>query len=181
MRNYKTTPVNNTVSVYQQDENGSKEFIFSLPANEIPSRLDAGEWDTDSYIALLLLTELTRSTVTLTDIRVARWLVAHCWITEQAERNGSPVFDADNLPIAFPLYKTTTRLALANNVEGALVERFGYEQGLANALCFYQRMLDAEQGALALSAFGRDVLTAMHRSFIEDILAGSLNVVEVRH
>ncbi|CDH05280.1 exported hypothetical protein [Xenorhabdus bovienii str. oregonense] len=89
----------------------------------------------------------------------------------------------EDSPIALPISLATTRVALANNIEGALIERFGHEQGIENAMIFYQEMMAPSPGyGLVLSDFGKEVLTTMYRSFIEDGVAlMQFNKPEVLH
>jgi hypothetical protein len=54
------------------------------------------------------------------------------------------------------VYPFAERLAMANNIEGAMIERYGVEQGTENAIVFYRAMLDAERGEL--TPFGRETL-----------------------
>ncbi|MBI6549939.1 hypothetical protein [Xenorhabdus lircayensis] len=118
------------------------------------------------------------------DIRFFRWAVAHVWVTEQKEKhNGRAIFKLENSPIVFPLFLSIERSALANNIEGALIERFGHEQGIENAMIFYQEMMTpSPEYGLALSDFGKEVLTELHRSFIEeDIPQMAFNKPEVLH
>ncbi|MBK1779379.1 MAG: hypothetical protein IPZ45_24420, partial [Escherichia coli] len=68
---------------------------------------------------------------------------------------------------ALPVYPFAERLAMANNIEGALIERYGVEQGTEKAIVFYQAMLDTERGEL--TPFGRETLAELHNSFIAEL------------
>ena len=64
-------------------------------------------------------------------------------------------------------YPFAERLAMANNMEGAMIERYGIEQGTANAIVFYQAMIDTERGEL--TPFGRQTPAELHNGFIADL------------
>ncbi|CAK8737736.1 hypothetical protein SODG_006605 [Sodalis praecaptivus] len=64
------------------------------------------------------------------------------------------------------LYLAAVRLAMANNIEGALIEKYGPEQGTINAIQFYAAMRDENGG---LSDMGREVLCELHDSFIKEL------------
>ncbi|MBA1413765.1 hypothetical protein G9G97_29915, partial [Klebsiella pneumoniae] len=49
----------------------------------------------------------------------------------------------------------------------AMIERYGIEQGTANAIVFYQAMIDTERGEL--TPFGRETLAELHDHFISDL------------
>ncbi|WP_426576565.1 hypothetical protein ACP179_19485 [Xenorhabdus stockiae] len=174
MLDYRTVIENGIVTLYSQSEESSPEMIVaSLPVTEILDRLDNGEWDGQTRVALQLLMAWLKTLTDgqlVEDIRFFRWLVAHVWVKEQREKhNGKAIFKLENSPIVLPLFLSAERSALANNVEGALIERFGHEQGLKNATIFYRQMLiDLPGEGLSLSDFGQEVLFELHRSFIEE-------------
>ncbi|MBC8948412.1 MULTISPECIES: hypothetical protein [Xenorhabdus] len=173
LNNYRSVIENGIVTLYSQSENSPEMIVASLPVTSILDRVNGGEWDNQSELALqLLMAWLTTHPEgqPVEDIRFFRWVVAHVWISEQREKHhGKAIFKLENSPIVLPLYLSSECSALANNVEGTLIERFGHEQGVKNAAIFYQQMLEGspEQG-LSLSDFGREVLFELHRSFIEE-------------
>ncbi|MEY5269529.1 hypothetical protein WI750_23220, partial [Salmonella enterica subsp. enterica serovar Corvallis] len=65
------------------------------------------------------------------------------------------------------IYPFAERLAMANNIEGAMIERYGTEQGTESAIAFYRAMLDVDYGEL--TAFGRETLAELHDHFIADL------------
>ncbi len=65
------------------------------------------------------------------------------------------------------VYPFSERLAMANNIEGAMIERYGSEEGAEKAIVFYQAMLDVEAGEL--TSFGRETLAELHDHFISDL------------
>lgn len=88
-----------------------------------------------------------------------RWLIATVFMLEMREENGTvSIIDDTGNPsevavysngiVAMPLYPVAERLAMANNIEGAMIERFGIESGTERAIIFYRAMMDVEQGAL---------------------------------
>ncbi|CDG96764.1 hypothetical protein XBP1_2230010 [Xenorhabdus bovienii str. puntauvense] len=189
MSNYRSVIANGIVTLYYKPEDSSQEnIVISLPATTILDRVNGGDWDEQPLIGIQLLMAWlkTFSTVqrSIDDIRFFRWMVAHVWVTEQTRVNhGKPIFTLEDSPIALPISLATTRVALANNIEGALIERFGHEQGIENAMIFYQEMMaPSPEYGLALSDFGKEVLTTMYRSFIEDGVAlMQFNKPEVLH
>jgi hypothetical protein len=169
MRDYRTVIENGIMTLYSQSE----EIVISLPVNSILDRVNGGECDYQSDVALeLMMGWLTTHPEgqPVGDIRFFRWLVAHVWILEQREKhNGNAIFKLDNSPVVLPLFLSTECSALANNVEGGLIEQYGHEQGLKNAASFYWQMLTGFPGqGAALSDFGREVMFDLHRDFIEE-------------
>ncbi|SFN67311.1 hypothetical protein [Xenorhabdus japonica] len=174
MLDYRTVIENDIVTLYSQSEESSPDMIVaSLPVTSILDRFNGGEWDYQSDVALeLMMAWLTTHPEgqAVGDIRFFRWLVAHVWIIEQREKhNGNAIFKLENSPMILPLFLSTECSTLENNVEGALIERFGHEQGLKNAASFYWQMLTGFPGqGAALSDFGREVMFDLHRDFIEE-------------
>ncbi|MEN3257603.1 hypothetical protein AAH678_02020 [Sodalis endosymbiont of Spalangia cameroni] len=183
-----TTTENGIVTLFSVDEQGENVVQIALPVNDIPSRADFGEWDDDPVTALQLLAEWMQSQTELDNLLVFRWLVANRWISDQTEQNGQSFFDAEDLPLCFPLrfplFAETTRRALMNNIERIFIVDYGHTRGRQMAVEFYQRMLDADHGALELSDTGRNVMTELHRDLIKRILRereGGGDIQEVRH
>ncbi|BET97459.1 hypothetical protein [Xenorhabdus taiwanensis] len=174
LNNYRSAIENGIVTLYYTPEENSPEMIVaSLPVTSILDRVNGGEWDTQSELALQLLIVWLKALPEgqpVEDIRFFRWVVAHAWISEQRKKHhGKAIFKLENSPIVLPLYLSSECSALANNIEGTLIERFGHEQGIKNAAIFYQKMLVGSPGqGLSLSDFGHEVLFELHRSFIEE-------------
>ncbi|MCV5555352.1 hypothetical protein OFN13_30140, partial [Escherichia coli] len=81
----------------------------------------------------------------------------------ESDGTSSQVAIYSNGTAGIVVYPFAERLAMANNMEGAMVERYGIEQGTANAIVFYQAMIDTERGEL--TPFGRETLAELHNSF----------------
>ncbi|STI74752.1 putative prophage protein [Escherichia coli] len=119
-----------------------------------------------------------------------RWLIATAFINEMRKENGTvSIIDDTGNPsevavysngiVAMPLYPVAERLAMANNIEGAMIERFGIESGTERAIIFYRAMMDVEQGAL--TPFGRETLAELHNSFIAELNENGMPAEPVTH
>ncbi|ERK08602.1 hypothetical protein L581_0708 [Serratia fonticola AU-AP2C] len=183
-----TTPVR--VSIRTADY----QPVTSFPLAEIPRRVDAGEFDempgVDADLVDCWLEETPHKTIEDGDmLLVWRWLVAAAFIREQRERNGT-------IPVewrpgewavcamycgkygSMNLHPAAERLAMANNIEGALIERYGTELGTKNAIEFYMGMRDESGG---LTDLGRKVLSDLHDSFIEELNTEGLPPAPTAH
>ncbi|OOJ48542.1 hypothetical protein, partial [Escherichia coli] len=119
-----------------------------------------------------------------------RWLIATVFMLEMREENGtvSIIDDSGNHSVvsvysngivAMPLYPVAERLAMANNIEGAMIEKYGVDVGTKNAIIFYSNMFDVEQGTL--TSFGREVLADLHNSFIAELNENGIPEAPVTH
>ena len=119
-----------------------------------------------------------------------RWLIATALINEMRKENGtvSIIDDSGNHSVvsvysngivAMPLYPVAERLAMANNIEGAMIEKYGVDVGTKNAIIFYSNMFDVEQGTL--TSFGREVLADLHNSFIAELNENGIPEAPVTH
>lgn len=97
---------------------------------------------------------------------LSMWLESTTTVTE-ADGTSSQVAIYSNGNAGMVVYPFAERLAMANNIEGAMIERYGVEQGTANAIVFYQAMIDTERGEL--TTFGRETLAELHNSFIAEL------------
>jgi hypothetical protein len=81
------------------------------------------------------------------NVTMWRWLIAATFVSEMKRENGTTtVKEADGKSSLVTIYSNGTagivvypfaeRLAMANNIEGAMIERYGIEQGTANAIVF---------------------------------------------
>lgn len=119
-----------------------------------------------------------------------RWLIASAFITEMKFENGTTlVTNPDgtssraalysNGDTAISVYPSTERFAMANNIEGAMIERYGVEKGTENAIVFYRAMLNMQEGVL--TPFGRETLAELHNGFINDLQTNGLPETPVAH
>lgn len=168
--------------------------VSAFPLAEIPRRVDAGEFDDmqgiDTDLMACWLEETPHATITAGDLLLFwRWLVASAFIREQREKNGTVSVEWDpgvwrNCPMyrgkhgSMNLHPHSERLAMASNIEGALIETYGTEQGTENAIQFYIAMRD-EKGQL--TDMGRDVLSELHDSFFQQLRDESLPTAPVAH
>lgn len=122
-----------------------------------------------------------------------RWLVATVFMNEEMKKNGTIDIPNDYGGVdraviytgqngAISIYPAPERFALANNVEGLAIEKYGREMGLSLALRVYQDMVTkSHDGGLMLSAMGREGLGILHDSFIEQIQTEGMPGMPVVH
>jgi hypothetical protein len=125
-----------------------------LSATRARNRLDAGEYDDTPDIGYAIHFAVAdggaRGWFDFTaqhNVTMWRWLIAATFISEMKRENGTTtVTEADGKSSLVTIYSNGTagivvypfaeRLAMANNIEGAMIERYGIEQGTANAIVF---------------------------------------------
>lgn len=161
-----------------------RETVQLIAYDEAVNRLDAGNYDDSSagYDIHLAVAEGGNcgyfDFTAQHNVTMWRWLIAAAFITEMKIKNGTTsITESDGTPAqvamysngkaSIPVYPFSERLAMANNIEGALIERYGAEQGTENAIVFYQSMLDVEAGELTPA--GREILATLHDYFISDM------------
>ncbi|RUR91062.1 hypothetical protein [Pectobacterium polaris] len=119
-----------------------------------------------------------------------RWLIASAFITEMKCENGTHlVTNPDgsyswaalysNGEISIPVYPSTERLAMAKDIEWAIIERHGMERGTEKAIALYRAMLDVQEGVL--TPFGRETLADLHNGFINDLQKNGWPETPVAH
>ena len=173
------------VNIMTRNDAGMYEHVALINYEKVVVRLDAGEYDnkTDEGFALHLAVADggERGWFDFTaqhNVTMWRWLIAATFVSEMKRENGTTtVTEADgtssqvaiysNGNAGMVIYPFAERLAMANNIEGAMIERYGVEQGTANAIVFYQAMIDTERGEL--TPFGRETLAELHNSFIAEL------------
>ncbi len=173
------------VNIMTRNDAGMYEHVALINYEKVVVRLDAGEYDNkpDEGFALhfAVADGGARGWFDFTaqhSITMWRWLIAATFVSEMKRENGTTtVTEADgtslqvaiysNVNAGMVIYPFAERLAMANNIEGALIERYGTEQGTQNAIVFYQAMLDTERGEL--TPFGRETLAELHVHFIADL------------
>ena len=173
------------VNIMTRNDAGMYEHVAIITYESAVSRLDAGEYDDTPDIGYAIHFAVAdggaRGWFDFTaqhNVTMWRWLIAATFVSEMKRENGTTtVTEADgttsqvaiysNGKAALPVYPVAERLAMANNIEGAMIERYGVEQGTEKAIVFYQAMIDTERGEL--TPFGRETLAELHNSFIAEL------------
>lgn len=173
-----------------------RETVQLISYEDAVNRLDAGDYDDSSagYDIHLAVAEGGNcgyfDFTAQHNVTMWRWLIAATFVSEMKRENGtttvtepdgsaSQVAIYSNGKAGIVIYPFAERLAMANNIEGALIERYGTEQGTENAIVFYQSMLDVEAGELTPA--GREILAELHDGFIDDIEQNGLPEAPVAH
>ncbi|WP_064374568.1 hypothetical protein [Klebsiella michiganensis] len=173
-----------------------RETVRLIGYDEAVNSLDAGDYDDSSagYDIHLAVAEGGNcgyfDFTAQHNVTMWRWLIAATFVSEMKRENGtttvtepdgsaSQVAIYSNGKAGIVVYPFAERLAMANNIEGALIERYGPEQGTENAIVFYQSMLDVEAGELTPA--GREILAELHDGFIDGIEQNGLPEVPVAH
>lgn len=185
------------VNIMTRNDAGMYEHVALINYEKVVVRLDAGEYDNkpDEGFALhfAVADGGARGWFDFTaqhNVIMWRWLIAACFVAEMKRENGTTtVTEADGTSSQVAIYSNGTagivvypfaeRLAMANNIEGAMIERYGAEQGTENAIVFYRAMLDAERGEL--TPFGRETLAELHDHFIADLNENGWPEMPVAH
>ncbi|EFA6070760.1 hypothetical protein C5063_001431 [Escherichia coli] len=173
------------VNIMHRSNDGMTERVETVSYIDAVNRLDAGDYDDKPdegmFIHLAIASGGNQGYFDYTSqhhVIMWRWLIAATFISEMKRENGTTtVTEADGTTSKVAIYSNGTagivvypfaeRLAMANNIEGAMIERYGIEQGTANAIVFYQAMIDTERGEL--TPFGRETLAELHNSFIAEL------------
>ena len=169
------------VNIMTRNDAGMYEHVAIITYESAVSRLDAGEYDDTPDIGYAIHFAVAdggaRGWFNFTpqhEVTMWRWLIAATFVSEMKRENGTTTIKEDDGKSSLvTFYSNGTegivaeRLAMANNMEGAMIERYGIEQGTANAIVFYQAMLDTERGEL--TPFGRQTLAELHDGFIADL------------
>lgn len=185
------------VNIMTRNDAGMYEHVALINYEKVVVRLDAGEYDNkpDEGFALhfAVADGGARGWFDFTaqhNVIMWRWLISACFVAEMKRDNGTTsVTEADgttsqvaiysNGNAGMVIYPFAERLAMANNIEGAMIERYGVEQGTENAIVFYRAMLDAERGEL--TPFGRETLAELHDHFIADLDENGWPAMPVAH
>lgn len=173
------------VNIMTRNDAGMYEHVALINYEKVVVRLDAGEYDDKPDIGYAIHFAVAdggaRGWFDFTaqhNVTMWRWLIAATFISEMKRENGTTsITEADGTSSQVAIYSNSNagmvvypfaeRLAMANNIEGAMIERYGVEQGTENAIVFYRAMLDAERGEL--TPFGRETLAELHDHFIADL------------
>lgn len=194
--NYRAEATSVGVRILRCNHEGVFEQVDLVPFTDVMRRLDAGEWEDEIKLSFDILKAWGKKpkdrNEAATDeelLLLWRWLIAMAFIREQHEKNGSArvewrpgEFKDCALYIGkhggMNLYPMAERLAMANNIEGALIERYGREQGVNNAIEFYMMMAGEDHG---LSDAGREILADLHDSFIDQMNREGLPTAPTAH
>ncbi|WP_054479990.1 hypothetical protein [Photorhabdus heterorhabditis] len=174
MSKYHTEVIGAEVNAMRRNESGVFEHIDLIPLVDIPTRANAGEWDNEKVLGMRLIAEYLDHARgdRKNDLLAFRWLVATLYIMETTAKNKMPYYR--NHGVVLPLLMDCERFAMANNIEGAMLERFGKVQGTENAILMYSGMLD-DNGLLKLSPMGVEVMDNLHEAFTLDVANGALD------
>ena len=185
------------VNIMTRNDAGGFEQVALISYESAVNRLDAGEYDDTPNIGYAIHFAVAdggaRGWFDFTaqhNVTMWRWLIAACFVAEMKRENGTTsVTESDgtssqvaiysNGKAALPVYPFAERLAMASNIEGAMIERYGVEQGTEKAIVFYQAMLDTERGEL--TPFGRETLAELHDGFIADLNENGLPEMPAAH
>ncbi|ELQ6677949.1 hypothetical protein QRK33_002873 [Escherichia coli] len=185
------------VNIMTRNDAGGYEQVALISYESAVNGLDAGEYDDKPDIGYAIHFAVAdggaRGWFDFTaqhNVIMWRWLIATVFMLEMREENGTvSIIDDTGNPsevavysngiVAMPLYPVAERLAMANNIEGAMIERFGIESGTERAIIFYRAMMDVEQGAL--TPFGRETLAELHNSFIAELNENGMPAEPVTH
>ncbi|ELH1429269.1 TPA: hypothetical protein I8637_001739 [Raoultella ornithinolytica] len=193
---FRAEPTPEGVRITNSGDDG-RETVQLIGYEDAVNRLDAGDYDDSSsagYDIHLAVAEGGNcgyfDFTAQHNVTMWRWLIAATFVSEMKRENGttmvtepdgsaSQVAIYSNGKAGIVVYPFAERLAMANNIEGALIERYGTEQGTENAIVFYQSMLDVEAGELTPA--GREILAELHDGFIDGIEQNGLPEVPVAH
>lgn len=185
------------VNIMASNDAGGYELVALISYESAVNRLDAGEYDDTPNIGYAIHFAVAdggaRGWFDFTaqhNLTMWRWLIAATFISEMKRENGTTTITEDdgksslvtfysNGTEGIVVYPFAERLAMANNMEGAMIERYGIEQGTANAIVFYQAMIDTERGEL--TPFGRQTLAELHDGFIADLNENGLPEMPAAH
>ena len=185
------------LNIMASNDAGGYELVALISYESAVNRLDAGEYDDTPNIGYAIHFAVADGGArgwfdftALHNLTMWRWLIAATFISEMKRENGTTTITEDdgksslvtfysNGTEGIVVYPFAERLAMANNMEGAMIERYGIEQGTANAIVFYQAMIDTERGEL--TPFGRETLAELHDGFIADLNENGLPEMPAAH
>ncbi|HEL9738625.1 TPA: hypothetical protein ACXIWV_000060 [Klebsiella pneumoniae] len=185
------------VNIMTRNDAGGFEQVALISYESAVNGLDAGEYDDKPDIGYAIHFAVAdggaRGWFDFTaqhNVTMWRWLIAATFISEMKREYGTTTIKEDdgksslvtfysNDTAGIVVYPFAERLAMANNMEGAMIERYGIEQGTANAIVFYQAMIDTERGEL--TPFGRQTLAELHDGFIADLNENGLPEMPAAH
>ncbi|HBS1667669.1 TPA: hypothetical protein MAC44_004632 [Klebsiella quasipneumoniae subsp. quasipneumoniae] len=185
------------VNIMTRNDAGMYEHVCLVPYSDAVTHLDSGRYDDipdEGFTLHLAVADGgARGWFNFTpqhEVTMWRWLIAATFVSEMKRENGTTTIKEDdgksslvtfysNGTEGIVVYPFAERLAMANNMEGAMIERYGVEQGTEKAIVFYQAMLDTERGEL--TPFGRETLAELHDHFIADLHENGLPEMPAAH
>lgn len=99
-----------------------------------------------------------------------REAVAICYYVRLKVLNGGPWYQNEQYKIRLELTRDSIALAIQNNIEGALIEEYGSDQGTINAAEMLNAMIDQTQQfdrTGGLSELGVTVMEELFKSLAE--------------
>ena len=109
-------------------------------------------------------------------------MVTQLWILNHSYANAEPIFITGDQPGSLSLTPVTVRDALIREFEAPIAKRYGSEKTEAETRNFYLLMLAYRQGeGVALSPFGVEVLTKVHRSILQDAIYANSRAKRALH
>lgn len=142
------------VNIMYRSNDGMTERVETVSYIDAVNRLDAGDYDDKPdegmFIHLAIASGGNQGYFDYTSqhhVIMWRWLIATAFINEMRKENGtvSIIDDSGNHSVvsvysngivAMPLYPVAERLAMANNIEGAMIEKYGVDVGTKNTIIF---------------------------------------------
>uniref|UniRef100_A8GIN8 Uncharacterized protein n=1 Tax=Serratia proteamaculans (strain 568) TaxID=399741 RepID=A8GIN8_SERP5 len=173
---YYAEAIHDGVKIYQKYSDNRYHEQEVIPFADVLIRADDGEWDDNRSLALRLLAEwggIPENHSPHNLVVLYRWLVADAYIADLVAINGIEEFHGQNGGMV--TNRKIERLAIANNIEGTGIERYGIEEGAKLIVKFYQQMLEISNGNIVgISAFGRDTLNELHEGFLQAYITEGL-------
>lgn len=185
------------VNIMTRNEAGMYEHVALVPYEDAVNHLDTGKYDDIPDEGFTLHFAVANGGVrgwfdftAQHNVIMWRWLIAATFAAEMKRKNGTTTITEpdgttslvaiySNGKAALPVYPFAERLAMANNIEGAMIERYGAEEGVEKSIVFYSAMFDTEREEL--SPFGRETLFELHDSFIADLEENGLPAMPTAH
>uniref|UniRef100_UPI003A90C377 hypothetical protein n=1 Tax=Salmonella enterica TaxID=28901 RepID=UPI003A90C377 len=166
-----TLTQHSAVHVYDRNQPGNG-FMFAIPVNDIPYRLNNGEWDGEQSVAFALINAWDDADHRPGDGHmIYRWMVANECVLSLIRLNGRPVYETQ--PDENGLYHTLhvppkfARHVLENFIEQQMIQVAGKGKGRNKAISCYLRMLDYSKSPLRLSGFGLRQLARVFKVLAE--------------
>lgn len=188
------------ILLFHTHPDGSRDVVRSEYPDTVIKALDAGAYDRHLPVGMQLVvalwTGMQGGDFTLLDcdlITVWRWVVAAVFIGMLERKNGvieaqtddggtelTPVFVGEG-GRAMNVFMSSVRLALAVQMEDIAYQRYPGEMARDMILRTYNNMITTENGVLALSEFGDEMLSLLHNSFLRTIYNDGIPPAPTEH